>query len=182
MQTLNHKSIAILATSGFEESELFEPREALINSGASVQIISLDKGRIRAWNHGEWSKELPVDKTVDEAKEEDYDALLIPGGVINPDKLRRQTEAVDFVKRFFEHNKPVASICHGPQMLIEAGVADGRKLTSFYSIKTDLINAGAEWMDKEVVVDNSLVTSRNPGDMDAFISKTIEVFSKSHRN
>jgi protease I len=168
MKELKGKKIAILATNGFEESELFEPMKALENSGAEVYIISPEKGTIKGWNHGDWSKEIKVDVTMDDAKESDYDVLVIPGGVINPDKLRRNMKAVDFVGRFFDNNKLVASICHGPQMLIEAEVVNGRTMTSFSSIKKDLQNAGANWIDSEVVVDNNLITSRSPDDLEAF--------------
>jgi protease I len=174
MKDINGKRIAILATNGFEESELFEPKRAFEESGAKVFVIAPDKGKITAWNHGNWSKEVKVDKTVVDANQSDYDALVLPGGVINPDKLRRNKDAVDFVGSFFANNKLVAAICHGPQMLIEAGTVNGQEMTSFYSIKKDLQNAGAKWVDKEVVMDNNLITSRNPGDMDAFIKKIIE--------
>lgn len=182
MDKLKNKKVAILATNGFEESELFEPKEALEKAGADVQIVSLETGKIKSWNHGNWSREIAVDITVDKASESDYNALVIPGGVINPDKLRREPKAVDFVRSFFNSAKPVASICHGPQMLIEAGVVKGKKLTSFFSIKTDLINAGANWEDKEVVVDNGLVTSRNPGDLKAFNAKMIEEIQEGKHN
>ena len=180
------KRVAILATSGFEESELFEPKKALEKSGAEVIIIAPEKGFIKAWNHGNWSKSIGVDVTVEDAIIDDYDALVIPGGVINPDKLRRDQKAVDFVRRFFESNKLVASICHGPQMLIEAEVVKGRTMTSFSSIKKDLINAGANWANEKVVMDDNLVTSRSPEDLEAFNGKIIEELSKveaaaSHR-
>ena len=178
MKDLIGKRVAILATSGFEESELFEPKKALEKSGAEVIIIAPDKGFIKAWNHGNWSKEIEVDLTIDEAKESDFDALVLPGGVINPDKLRRYPEAVDFVHRFFENNKFVASICHGPQLLIEAEVVKGRTMTSFSSIKKDLQNAGANWIDEEVVVDNNLLTSRSPEDLKAFNRKLLEEIAK----
>ncbi len=174
MNVLKDKKVAICVTNGFEESELFEPKKALEENGATVHIVSPEPGKIKAWNHGNWSKEINVDVTLKEANASDYDALMLPGGVINPDKLRRDKTAVDFVKEFFESQKPVAAICHGPQMLIEAGVVKGKKLTSFFSIRTDLENAGALWEDNAVVVDNGLVTSRNPGDLEAFNSKLIE--------
>mgnify|MGYP001064635759 CR=1 FL=1 len=174
MEDLKGKRIAILATDGFEESELFKPKIVFEENGAEVIIIAPQKGKIKGWNHVEWGKEIEVDLTVDDAKENDYDALVLPGGVINPDKLRRVPSAVYFVKSFFDNNNPVAAICHGPQMLIEAGVIKGRTMTSFHSIKTDLQNAGAEWVDSEVVVDNKLITSRNPSDLDAFCKKVIE--------
>jgi protease I len=171
---MKNKKIAILATNGFEESELFEPKKALEDWGAEVVIIAPEKGKIKAWNHGNWSKEIKVDETVGDAGVGDYDLLLLPGGVINPDKLRRDQQAVNFVRSFFENQKPVAAICHGPQLLIEAKVVKGRTMTSFHSIKTDLINAGANWVDSEVVEDNGLITSRNPGDLKAFTQKIMD--------
>lgn len=174
MKDLQGKRIAILATDGFEESELFKPKIVFEENGAEISIIAPQKGKIKGWKHGDWSKEIEVDLTVDDAKESDFDALVLPGGVINPDKLRRIPSAVFFVNSFFDNNKPVAAICHGPQLLIEAGVIKGRTMTSFHSIKTDLENAGAKWVDSEVVVDNQLITSRNPSDLDAFCKKVIE--------
>lgn len=178
MNELTGKRIAILATDGFEQSELFVPKKALEKSGADCFIISPEKGKIKGWDESDWGKSINVDETVDSADPEDYDALFLPGGVINPDKLRRVPEAVEFVKSFFESSKPVAAICHGSQMLIEADVVDGRTLTSFHSIKTDLINAGANWVDEEVCVDGNLITSRSPQDLDAFNKKVIEEVSK----
>lgn len=171
---LTGKKVAILATKGFEQVELFEPLEALREAGAEVRIVSPEDGRIRGWNHGEWGESIDVDVPVSEARVEDFDALVIPGGVINPDYLRRDEKAVDFVRQFFANHKPVASICHGPWMLVEAGVAKGRRMTSFHSIKTDIRNAGATWVDEEVVVDQGLVTSRSPDDLPAFIDKMLE--------
>lgn len=178
MNNLNGKKVAILATNGFEESELIEPKKAIENSGAQVFIISPEKGRIKGWNHGNWSKDIGVHKSVQEANPSDYDALFLPGGVINPDKLRRDEKAVEFVRSFLSENKLVAAICHGPQMLIEADGVRGRTLTSFGSIKKDLINAGANWVDQNVVVDNNLVTSRGPEDIPAFNKKLIEEIAK----
>ncbi len=168
------KRIAILATNGFEESELKSPMDALKNEGFTVEIISEEEGKIKAWKDGNWSNEYNVDKTIGNVRAEQYNALVLPGGVINPDKLRRNSDALKFVKDFFEQKKPVAAICHGPQTLISAGVVEGRKMTSFSSIKDDLINAGANWVDEEVVVDEGFVTSRNPDDLPAFNSKLIE--------
>ncbi len=168
------KRIAILATNGFEESELKSPKEAMEKEGFTVEIVSEKEGKIKAWADGNWSNEYTVNKTIDNANASDYDALVIPGGVINPDKLRRNKDALKFAQTFFEQKKPVASICHGPQILISAEVVKGRKMTSFNSIKVDLINAGANWVDEEVVVDEGLVTSRNPNDLPAFNSKLIE--------
>jgi len=168
------KRVAILATDGFEESELKSPKEAMEKEGFTVEIISEKEGEIKAWADGNWSNSYKVNKTIKNASANDYNALVLPGGVINPDKLRRNEDALSFVKDFFEQKKPVASICHGPQTLISAGVVEGRKMTSFSSIKDDLINAGANWVDEEVVVDEGFVTSRNPDDLPAFNSKLIE--------
>ncbi len=176
MSKLNSKKVAMLATDGFEHSELHEPLKALRDEGATVDIISLKSGKIKSWKDNNWGDEIEVDKTVDDARPEDYNALVLPGGVINPDLLRKNEKAVNFVKGFFKEGKqkPVAAICHGPWMLVEADVIKGRVMTSYDSIKTDVRNAGADWTDREVVVDKGLVTSRHPGDMAAFISKTIE--------
>lgn len=171
---LSGKKVAILATDGFEQDELFSPLEALRDAHADVKIVSPARNKIKAWKYTDWGKSIAVDVPLSEAKVEDFDALVLPGGVINPDHLRRDPAAVDFVKNFVDSGKPVAAICHGPQMLIEAGVVRGRKLTSFASIKTDLKNAGAEWVDEEVVIDNGLVTSRSPDDLPAFNAKVIE--------
>lgn len=172
--SLNGKRVAILATDGFEESELRTPREALLKAGAFVDLVALKLGAIKGWKDGDWSEAEQVDLAVADAKVDDYDALVIPGGVINPDKLRANSDAVDFVRSFFEQKKPVAAICHGPWVLAEAGVLEGRKVTSYKSIRTDLINAGANWVNEEVVVDNGLVTSRSPEDLPAFNAKLIE--------
>lgn len=168
------KRIAILATDGFEESELKSPKEHLEQQGWIAEIVSLKSGKIKSWKDDNWSNEYDVTTTVREARTENYDALVLPGGVINPDTLRSNKEAVDFVKSFFEARKPVAAICHGPQILVNADVLQGRKMTSFMSIKKDLMNAGAQWEDSEVVVDNGLVTSRDPNDLPAFNKKMVE--------
>lgn len=174
---LTGKRIAILATDGFEQSELEQPRDALHDAGADTDVIS-PKGRsIRAWHEDKLGGSTPVDVELDDANPEDYDGLLLPGGVMNPDKLRLEPKAVEFVRAFFAEGKPVAAICHAPQLLIEADVVRGRKLTSYPSVKTDLINAGANWVDQEVVVDNGLVTSRKPADIPAFNEKMIEEFA-----
>ncbi|MGJ8593249.1 MAG: type 1 glutamine amidotransferase domain-containing protein [Aquaticitalea sp.] len=181
MENLNKKTVAILATNGFEESELKSPKEALEKAGAEVHIISEESGEIKGWSDGNWSNSYKVDKTLDSVSQSDYNALVLPGGVINPDKLRRNKTAVNFVKSFFENQKPVAAICHGPWLLAEADVLKGRKITSFSSIKTDMINAGANWVDEEVVVDEGLVTSRSPEDLPAFNSKLVEeVYEGKH--
>lgn len=181
MENLNRKTVAILATNGFEESELREPKKALEEAGANVHIVSLDAGDIKSWADGNWSNTYQVDKTIDEVSQKDYNALMLPGGVINPDLLRRNDKAVAFVKSFFENKKPVGAICHGPWLLAEADVLKGRKVTSYSSIKTDIKNAGANWVDEEVVVDEGLVTSRSPEDLPAFNSKLVEeVYEGKH--
>ena len=178
---LQGKKVAILATDGFEQDELFSPLQALREAQADVKIISPGKDQIKGWNHTDWGTTIKVDVPLDKARPEEFDALVLPGGVINPDHLRREPAAVQFVKAFFQTGKPVAAICHGPQMLIEADVVRGRKLTSFPSIKTDLKNAGAQWVDREVVADNGLVTSRSPEDLPAFNAKLIEEFAEGVR-
>ncbi|KQT17111.1 glutamine amidotransferase [Chryseobacterium sp. Leaf404] len=168
------KKIAILATHGFEESELSSPKEHIEKQGWMAHIISPESGTIKAWAEKDWGKEYPVDKTLDEVSASDYDALVLPGGVINPDKIRVNDSALSFVKDFFQQHKPVAAICHGPQILINAEVVEGRKLTSVKNISQDLKNAGAQWEDSEVVVDQGLVTSRTPEDLPAFNAKLVE--------
>lgn len=178
MGQLSNRTIAVLSESGFEEVELTEPVKRLKEEDATVHIVSSKSGKIKAWNHDHWSIEVDVDKTISEADATDYDGLLIPGGVINPDQLRVNDEAISFVKSFFEAGKPVAAICHGPQVLINAEVVKGRKLTSVENISLDLINAGANWVDEEVVVDQGLVTSRTPKDLPAFNDKIVEEFAE----
>ena len=168
------KRVAILATDGFEQSELADPRRALEDAGAATDIVSLRAGTIRGWKNGNWGDAFTVDKTVGQASPDDYDALVLPGGVMNPDKLRTDHDAVAFVRRFFAEGKPVGAICHGPWTLINAGVVQGRLMTSWPSLRQDLINAGARWVDEEVVVDNGLVTSRKPADIPAFDRRLIE--------
>lgn len=175
---LHGKRIAILATQGFEQSELEQPREALHAAGAETEIISPHEGQIRGWDEDDFGDAVDVDRALDDANPDDYDGLLLPGGVMNPDKLRLEPKAVEFVRAFFTVGKPVAAICHGPQLLIEADVVRGRKLTSYASVKKDLMNAGATWVDQEVVVDNGLVTSRKPDDIPAFNAKMIEEFAE----
>jgi protease I len=179
-EQLNGKRIAILATEGVEQSELEKPREALDRAGAETDLISPRTGEIHAWDEDDFGDTFEVDVSLDEARPEDYDGLLLPGGVMNPDKLRLEPKAVEFVRAFFAAGKPVAAICHGPQLLIEADVVRGRKMTSYASIKKDLMNAGANWVDEPVVVDNGLVTSRKPDDIPAFNAKMIEEFVEGH--
>ena len=174
MTDISNAKIAILATDGFEKSELFEPRKQLSEAGAKVSIVSLETGEIKSWDEKDWGESVSVDMTLDEANEADFDALVLPGGQINPDLLRVEDKAIDFVKAFFNTGKPIAAICHAPWLLIEAGLVKDRKMTSYSSIKTDMMNAGAKWEDSEVVIDNGLITSRNPGDVDAFSNKIIE--------
>lgn len=177
-QSLNGKKVAILATEGFEQSELEKPREALDRAGAKTHVVSPEKGKIRGWKDNNFGNAVQVDIALKDAQAEDYDALLLPGGVMNPDKLRMIPEAVEFVRAFFESGKPVAAICHGPQILIDADVVRGRHVTSYPSIKQDLINAGAEWTDESVVTDQGLVTSRKPDDIPDFNRKMIEEFAE----
>lgn len=175
---LRGKRIAILAADMVERVELVEPRQALEGQGAHTELISLHPGAIRSFNHFDPADEIKVDKTVEEVDASDYDALLVPGGVGNPDQLRGDENAVAFVREFFEQGKPAAAICHGPWVLVEAGVARGRTLTSWPTLQTDIRNAGGNWVDREVVVDNGLVTSRKPDDIPAFNRKMIEEFAE----
>ena len=171
---LKGKKIAILTENGFEEVELTSPKKALEDAGATVHIVSPQKDKVKAWNHDHWSIELPVDVNIDDADPNDYDALVVPGGVLNPDKMRLNEDCVNFAKDFLTSGKPVAAICHGPQLLIETGLLQGRNMTSYPSVKTDLENAGVIWEDKEVIVDHGLVTSRSPKDLEAFNKKMLE--------
>lgn len=177
-QDLHNKRVAILVADGFEQVELTEPKAALEAAGAHTFVISPSQGTVKGWNHTEWGDNFDVDVPLARAKADDYDALLLPGGVMNPDKLRTNQQAVRFTRAFFQAHKPVAAICHGPWLLIEAGVVDGRQVTSYHSIQTDLKNAGARWVDQEVVVDKGLVTSRNPDDIPAFNRKMVEEFAE----
>lgn len=174
VEKLRGKKIAILATDGFEQVELTEPRKALEQAGATTHVIAPKSGEIKGWKFKEWGDTVKVDKTLDQAKVSDYDALVLPGGVINPDHLRTEPKAVNFVKEFAQSGKPVAAICHGPWTLIEAGVVKGKKMTSWPSVKTDLKNAGANWVDEQVVMDGNFITSRKPDDIPAFSQKIIE--------
>jgi protease I len=171
---LTGKTVAVLATNGFEQSELMEPVKALKAANATVRIVSLEKGEIKGWNEKNWGDSVAVDDTVDTASAADYDALVLPGGQINPDVLRANEKAVAFVRAIYDAKKPIGAICHGPWVLIEAGVVKGLEATSYHSIKTDMKNAGANWVDQEVVVDQGIVTSRKPADLPAFCSKLIE--------
>jgi len=176
--SLQGKTIAILATDGFEQSELVKPKEALEQAGARTQVVSPTENKIKGWEEKDWGKEVPVDVPLKSANPAQYDALLLPGGVMNPDQLRMITDAVNFVKHFIDSRKPVAAICHGPWMLVEAGAVRGRTVTSWPSLKTDIRNAGGTWEDKEVIVSNGVVTSRKPDDIPAFNREMIELFSK----
>jgi len=182
MHDISGKRVAILATSGFEQSELEVPLQKLRDAGAIVEIVSLVSGQIKGWDHKEWGRAVNVDKTLDEAQVDAYDALVLPGGVINPDLLRVELKALNFIMSFWSANKVVGAICHAPWLLVETGIAKGRSLTSYHSIKTDVINAGGKWEDKEVVTDQGLVTSRNPGDLEAFCNKLSEEISEGLHN
>jgi len=176
-KTLNGMRVAILAADGFEQVELTDPKQALERAGARCDVVSPSEGKVKGWQHTKWGDELPVDVPLDEADASDYDALLLPGGVMNPDKLRRNEAAQRFVRAFFDRKKPVAAICHGPWTLIDSGVAKGRRMTSYGSIQSDLKNAGVDWVDQEVVVDDNLVTSRKPDDLPAFDREMVRLFA-----
>lgn len=176
--SLSGKTIAVLATDGFEQVELTQPVEALKAAGATVQIVSPKSGEIQGFKHHDQGDKTAVDKALADAAPGDYDGLVLPGGVINPDALRLEGAAIAFIKTFADSGKPIAAICHGPWTLIDAGVASGKRMTSWPSLKTDLTNAGADWVDEEVVVDNGLVTSRNPDDLPAFCAKMVEEFAE----
>jgi protease I len=174
MASIGGKRVAILATDGFEQSELMKPKAALDQAGAKTEVVSLKKGSIKGWNEHDWGASVTVDRTVEGLQADPYDALVLPGGVMNPDKLRTNPEVRRFVRQFFDEGKPVAAICHGPWTLIDAGVISGRRVTSWPSLRTDLENAGAQWVDEPVVVDNGLVTSRQPADIPEFNRKMVE--------
>lgn len=174
---LKGKTVAILATDGFERSELLDPRQALENEGALTEVIAPTTDPIKAWKHGQWAEEIGVDLALDAADPARYDALVLPGGTLNADNLRLEPRAVEFVKAFFERHKPVAAICHGPWLLVEADVCKSRRLTSWPSLRTDIRNAGGEWVDEEVVEDDQLVTSRKPGDLPAFNARLVELIA-----
>lgn len=180
---LNNKKAAIVVADGFEEVEFTKPLEALKNSGVSTEVISIKAGKVKAWAKKEWGKEYKVDKSIDQANAKDYDALVLPGGVMNPDQLRMNKDVINFVSSFMTEGKPVAAICHGPWTLIETGQVKGKRMTSWPSLKTDLTNAGAQWVDEEVVVDKGLVTSRKPDDLPAFCEKMLEEIGEGiHRD
>ena len=179
-KTLQGKTIAILATDGFEQSELIKPKQALEEAGARTQVVSPTENKIKGWDINDWGKEVPVDVSLKSADASEYDALLLPGGVQNPDKLRMVPEAVEFVKHFIDQGKPVAAICHGPWMLVEANAVRGRTVTSWPSLKTDIQNAGGTWVDEQVVLSNGVVTSGKPDDIPAFNREMIDLFSKGH--
>ncbi len=174
MTNLKDLKVAILAENGFEQVELISPRQELEEAGVTVEIVSPQAREIRAWDQRDWGIAISVDKKLDDANPEDYDGLMLPGGVLNPDKLRMNKKAVDFIKHFIQAAKPLGVICHGPQTMIETGLLKGRTMTSYPSIKTDLVNAGVNWVDKEVVVDNGIVSSRSPKDLEAFNKKLLE--------
>ncbi len=174
MSDLAGKKIAILATNGFEQSELDVPHAALKKAGATVEIVSPEQGEIKGWDQKDWGRPVKVDRALDQARADDYDAIVLPGGQMNPDTLRGNDKALALIKSFFEQGKVVAAVCHAPWLLIDTGIAKGRKLTSYNTMKQDLINAGAQWEDSEVVTDKGVVTSRNPNDLPAFVAKIIE--------
>lgn len=174
MPNISDAKIAILATDGYERSELRKPLDHLKNAGAEVHIVSIKSGEIKSWDDGNWGDSVAVDKLVSDVAVSDYDALVLPGGQINPDLLRVDDDAVSFIREFAKSGKTLAAICHAPWLLVEADALRDRKATSYPSIKTDLINAGADWVDEEVVVSNAIITSRNPGDLDAFNAKIVE--------
>ncbi len=171
---LSGKKIMILATNGFEQSELEVPRDKLVQAGATVYVVSPEQGEIRGWDMKDWGRKVKVDKTLDDVSVDDYDAIVLPGGQINPDLLRINADALELIRAFYDSGKTVAAICHAPWLLIEAGILKGHKATSYHSMKTDVINAGAKWEDSQVVTDEGVVTSRNPGDLEAFSAKIIE--------
>jgi len=181
MDSLKGVRVAILVDNGFERVELTEPRKALDDAGAETKIISPQEKEVRAWESKEWGDKYPVEQKLDETQANNFDALLLPGGVMNPDHLRMNPQAVSFVKAFVDSGKPIAAICHGPWTLIEAGAVKGRKITSWPSLKTDLKNAGAEWTDQEVIVDRNLVSSRKPGDIPAFNREMIKLFGEKSK-
>jgi protease I len=178
MHDLHGKHFAIVATDGFEQSELEVPRDKLGEAGATVDVVSLEPGEIRGWDHTDCGRPAKVDKTIDMVSADQYDAIVLPGGVMNPDKLRVEPNVLDLIRAFWEQKKIVAAVCHAPRLLVETGIVKGRRVTSFNTIKTDVINTGGQWEDSAVVNDQGLVTSRNPGDLDAFSEKIAEEISE----
>jgi protease I len=177
MKKLNDIKVAILTENGFEQVELTSPKAALENAGAKVDVISPQQGKVKAWDKTDWGIEVKVDKDLANVKPADYDALVLPGGIMNPDRLRQNENAVNFVKEFLQSGKPIAAICHGPQILIETGLLKGKTMTSFPSLQTDLRNAGVNWVDKEIVHFGNLITSRKPSDLDVFNEELIKTLS-----
>lgn len=182
MHDLTGKKVAILATHGFEQSELEVPLQKLREAGATVNVVSPEEGEIKGWDQKDWGRAVPVDRALDEASASDYDALVLPGGQINPDTLRDNKAAVDLVRAFWDAKKPIGAICHGPWLLVEAGIAKDRRMTSYSSIRTDVVNAGGLWEDSQVVTDQGLVTSRNPDDLDAFCNKVAEEIAEGRHD
>jgi protease I len=180
MENLKGKKIAILATDGFEQSELLKPKSALEAEGAETSVVSLKAGAIKGWNEKNWGESVTVDMTIDDAKASQFDGLLLPGGVMNPDRLRMNPKAVQFARSFFDADKPIAAICHGPWLLVEAGIVKGKTVTSWPSLKTDVENAGGKWVDREVVSEAGLTTSRKPADIPAFNRAMIQEFAGAH--
>ncbi len=178
MSDLNGEKVAILVANGFEQDEFAKPKQALERAGAEVSVVSPEEQSVKGWKHTDWGDTFDVDAKLDDADPGNYDAIVLPGGQMNPDLLRINKHALSFIKHFFDNGKPVAAICHAPWLVIEAGEAKGRRLTSWPSVRTDLVNAGADWVDEEVVEDRGLVTSRKPGDLPAFNEKIIEVFAR----
>ena len=178
MADISGKKIPILATDGFEQPELEVPRQKLKEAGATVDVVSPKQGEIKGWDHTDWGHPVKVDKTLGEVKARDYDAIVLPGGQLNPDYLRVNPDAISFIKDFYSAGKVVAAVCHAPWLLIEAGIIKGHRVTSYKSIKTDVINAGGQWMDEQVVTDQGLITSRQPSDLEAFSAKIVEEVSE----
>ncbi len=178
MADISGKKIAILATNGFEQSELEKPLQKLREAGATVDVVSPERGEIKGWDMKDWGHPVKVDKALAEVDADDYDAIVLPGGQLNPDYLRVNEQAISFIRDFYAAGKTVAAICHAPWLLIEAGIVKGRRVTSYKSIKTDVINAGGQWIDEEVVTDQGLITSRQPSDLDAFSAKIVEEVSE----
>jgi deglycase len=176
------KKVLIIATNGFEQAELEVPRDRLKAAGATVEIASPEKGAIKGWDNTDWGRPVKVDKSIDAVKADEYDAVVLPGGQINPDLLRVNPKVLKLIKDFYNQKKVVAAICHAPWLLVETGIAKGKRMTSYHSVKTDVINAGAAWEDSAVVADQGVVTSRNPGDLDAFSKKIVEELNEGRHS